>query len=415
MKRVRFFLYFIVGALIGILATQKLPSVQERIGWRWSEFVADVKYAIDPPAEVVFRPEQAAILPTPTKASTYLDEATLVAPSMTPMAAVALPKIPTATKLAGFQHEYQTWNNCGPATLSMALSFWKWYGNQKVIAAFTKPNPRDKNVMPAELVTFVKEQTKLRAITRVGGNVQVLKQFLASGFPVIVEKGFELPKEGWMGHYALVTAYDDSTNRFTFQDSYVGPDQTLSYKDLERNWRAFNFTYLVVYPVDSTKEIETILGPDLGERENYEGAADKASTDIDTQTGRDLFFSWFNRGTNLTRLQDYTDAARAFDQAFAVYATIPEKQRPWRTMWYQTGPYEAYIQTTRYQDVINLATKTLDAMSEPVLEESYYWRARARVALGDTDGAIKDLQISLEYHPGFELSLAQLAQLQRTP
>ena len=84
-------------------------------------------------------------------------------------------------------------------------------------------------------------------------------------------------------------------------------------------------------------------------------------------------------------------------------------------MWYQTGPYWAYYYTGRYGDVLKLSTTTLDAMSEPVLEESYYWRALAREASGDTKGAIEDLRSSLEYHPGFEPALTQLQQLGITP
>ena len=84
-------------------------------------------------------------------------------------------------------------------------------------------------------------------------------------------------------------------------------------------------------------------------------------------------------------------------------------------LWYQTGPYWAYYYSGRYTDVINLATTTLDAMSEPVLEESYYWRALTREALGEVTGASEDLQTSLEYHPGFEPSLSQLARLGVTP
>jgi tetratricopeptide (TPR) repeat protein len=80
-------------------------------------------------------------------------------------------------------------------------------------------------------------------------------------------------------------------------------------------------------------------------------------------------------------------------------------------MWYQTGPYFAYYFTGRYEDVINLATQTLDAMSEPILEESYYWRARALLALGDNEAAIKDLNQCLEVHEGFAPCLSELAKL----
>lgn len=185
--------------------------------------------------------------------------------------------------------------------------------------------------------------------------------------------------------------------------------------DLESYWRAFNFTYLVVYPPVRRKEVELILGPHSSEKYNSSYAAQKASDEIYVLTGRDQFFAWFNRGTNLVRLQDYAGAAAAYDQAFVLYPTIPEKERPWRVMWYQTGPYWAYYYTGRYQDVIKLSTTTLKAMSEPVLEESYYWRALAREALGDSKGAIKDLRSSLEIHPGFEPALTQLEQLTNIP
>ncbi len=61
-------------------------------------------------------------------------------------------------------------------------------------------------------------------------------------------------------------------------------------------------------------------------------------------------------------LQQYVDAATAYDQAFSIYDSIgkDDKQRPFRMMWYQTGPYFAYFYSGRYQDVINLANVTLN-------------------------------------------------------
>ncbi len=50
-------------------------------------------------------------------------------------------------------------------------------------------------------------------------------------------------------------------------------------------------------------------------------------------------------------------------------------------------------------------------MSEPVLEESYYWRGLAREAVGDVPGAIEDLRAALNMHPGFTPALEQLRRL----
>lgn len=401
---------------------RRLPSVQQRVAWRINDLAGRVKYAISPPEKVVFIPQEKAAVPSqsaPSRSPTLSSVPTSkVALTDTPFSAptqTATPN-PDRVSLTGFRHEYQTWNNCGPATLGIALSFWGWEGDQQPIAAFTKPSSRDKNVMPYELVAFVEEETEFDVVSRVGGDVDLLKRFLASGMPVIIEKGFEgTMLEGWMGHYVLVTGYSDAEERFTVQDSFYGPDQGMSYADLESYWRAFNFAFLVVYPTDRREAVERVLGPLVDEGYSYRSAAETASNEIYLLTGRDQFFAWFNRGTSLMRLQDYGGAAQAYDQAFLLYPSLPEKNRPWRMMWYQTGPYWAYYYTGRYQDVIDLATKTLDAMSQPALEESYYWRALARLALGDNKGAIKDLRSSLEYHPGFEPALTQLQQLKSIP
>ena len=291
----------------------------------------------------------------------------------------------------------------------MALSFWKWPGNQLDTAAYMKPNPRDKNVMPYEMEAFVEENTDLQAIVRVGGDLALIKQFIAAGFPVIVEKGFEGPNfDGWMGHYEVVNGYDDARGRFTVQDSYIMANLPIPYEDMEKNWRAFNNTYIVIYPPDREAEVLAILGPQADETTNYQSAAQKASDEIYSLTGRDQYFAWYNRGTNLVHLQDYAGAANAYDEAFNLYQTIPEKERPWRMLWYQTGPYFAYYYSGRTYDVLGLADTTLTTANEPAIEESWYWRAMAKAALGDIDGAIADYRTSLEWHPEFAPTLTQL-------
>jgi tetratricopeptide (TPR) repeat protein len=89
-----------------------------------------------------------------------------------------------------------------------------------------------------------------------------------------------------------------------------------------------------------------------------------------------------------------------------------DEMRPYRIVWYQTWPYWAYYYTGRYQDVINLADTTLnDTISEPVLEESFYWRGLAREAVGDLQGAVDDFRQSVNLNPNFGPGWDQLARL----
>src|SRR5439155_24999741 len=77
------------------------------------------------------------------------------APAATERALPPLPAPPASFKLDGFRHQWQTWNNCGPATITMALSHFGRLENQAQAATFLKPNQDDKNVSPDELVAYV--------------------------------------------------------------------------------------------------------------------------------------------------------------------------------------------------------------------------------------------------------------------
>lgn len=404
-----------------------LPPVYDRLSWRVEELVLFVKYQLNPPAQAVFIPQEAemdlpTIVVTPTSSPDLTPtspptESVVSLPTYTPVETPASTptSLPQKTILQGIVYEDQhgRWNYCAPANLSMALSFWGWEGNRDVVGPILKPDDKDKNVMPYEMADYVQEHTDLKVVSRVGGDLAVLKRFIANGFPVLVEKGTFLRDltgvVSWMGHYQVVTGFDDTQELFITQDSFVKADHPVSYADMIKGWRAFNYAYLVIFPPEKEEEVIALLGSEVDETTNYQNAALKASNEIYGLSGLDQYFAWFNRGSSLVNLQDYAGAAAAYDESFAIYPTIPESDRPWRMMWYQTGPYFAYFYSQRYYDVLYLADGTLNAMQgEQNLEESYYWRAMAKAALGETQGAIADFRTSLEYHPGFDPAIYQL-------
>jgi hypothetical protein len=421
------FVLVLVALCLASFIVYQIPPVNERLAWRVEQLQSSARYVLNPPQKEVFRPAgqvlpnladqlptatpQPSLQPTTTKSVT-LEAMQTPTPTSTPT--LTPTPLPAGAVLEGITHWYQGWNNCGPANLAMALSFWGWEGDQYVAADVLKPNKRDKNVMPYEMVDFVNEEAGLRALARVGGDLETLKAFVAAGFPVIVEKGFEgTGFEGWMGHYQVVHGYDDAAQTFFVQDSYKqnGPYVKVSYDDLLKAWRAFNFTYIVPYPPEHESEVLSILGPQVDANANFQHALQKAIDETTSLTGRDLYFARFNQGSSLVALHDYQNAATAYDAAFANYANLPQAERPYRMLWYQTGPYFAYFYTGRYQDVIDLANFAFTHESEKILEESFYWRGMAEVALGDTKAAIADFQKAIKAHPGFIPAVEQLRAL----
>lgn len=411
--RRRNLMFLFAGAILLCLFSilvYNLPPLHERLAWRVDNLRVMVRRFFNPPEEVVFIPQEqveiivnatlTAMAPAPT--STPLPALTDV-PSPTSLPSLTPTAIPDRILLRGIRHEYQQFNNCAPANLSMAMSYWGWTGNQYLTRAYLRPSFEidDKNVNPFEIVDYVEQFTEYDALWRVGGNLDLLKRLVAGGFPALIEKGLHPHNDAWLGHYQTVVGYDDAKRQFLVYDSYEGPPEAYgaAYDFVGQFWRHFNFTYVVVYPPERADEVHSILGAQSDPSFNYQYAAELALTEANGSTGREQFFAWFNRGTNLVYLGDYVAAAGAYDTAFALYAALPLEERPWRLLWYSDGPYAAYYHTGRYQDVIALAYTALVNVDKPVLEETYYWRGLAKEALGDRAGAVEDLARAFTLNP----------------
>jgi hypothetical protein len=410
-----------VGGLVGTL-----PPVRERLVYRFEQLKTRIRYTLYPPEKVVFVPmAQVATAVQETVAAftpTVLPSAT-ISPTPEPLVDTTTPTLtptplpPTfALKGVRYINQHGLWNYCAPANLAMELSYWGWTGTREDIGNYVKPFVEDKNVMPYELADFVTSKTNLLALIREGGTLDLLKRLVVAGYPVLIEKGTYITesttgKLSWMGHYNVVIGYSDVTQDLIVHDSYFKPDMRIKYETIVQEWRSFNNIFLVAYPPEKEQNLMAALGDYANESTSFNIAARIASDEIYKLVGNDQFFAWFNRGTSLKGLQDYAGAAAAYDEAFKVYPSLPEDKRPWRMMWYQTGPYFAYYFVGRYQDVITLATQTIDYVEKPYLEESFYWRGRARGAVGETQGDVDDQRTALKYHPGFQPSLDELTRL----
>ncbi|MCS6965113.1 C39 family peptidase [Thermoflexus sp.] len=303
--------------------------------------------------------------------------------------------------LYGVRHAFQTWNNCGPATLAMGLSFYGWRGTQREAAAVLKPNPEDKNVSPEEMAAFARS-LGLGARVRVNGDLELLKRLLRAGFPVLIETGFEPdPKQGWMGHYRLLIGYSERAGQFIVMDSYMGPNQGVPYPELDRYWRHFNRTYLVIYPPEAEGRLRELIGPVWDDdRRMWEETLARAQEEL-AANPQDAF-AWFNAGAALFYLGRAEDAATAFDQARAL-------RLPWRVLWYRFEPFEAYLAVGRYADVIALADANLRVT--PYVEEWYDYKGQALLALGDRERARALFERALQFNPNFQAARAHLAAL----
>ncbi len=308
--------------------------------------------------------------------------------------------IAAQVKLAGFAHEWQTWNNCGPATVSMNLSYYGQGDTQVEAARFLKPNQDDKNVNPDELVAYAR-WLGFEGMAGQGGNLDLLKHFLSNDLPVLVEAWAEPEDNGGMGHYLLLTGYDETANQFWAQDSLHGAGVTLPIAEFDGFWRVFNRTYVIIFPPDRAGLVYAILGSRGDQDRMHEGAL--LTTQAEANANPDDPLAWFNIGTSYARLGEPNLAAGAFDEARRLGL-------PYRMLWYQFDMFETYLIVGRYQELIDLATATLKATGG--LEELYYYRGLAYQALNQPQAAAQDFQAALAYNPSFEQAARALEDLE---
>jgi uncharacterized protein YvpB len=412
-------------SIVILIILYYIPPIHSRLSWRLESFRTQLRYLVKPPEEAVFQPtEQAQVNLAVTKMIQTL-QGTLTpqvpASTSTPKPGPTLKPTITTTPLPAtvmlenikYEHQHGRLNYCGPANFSMALTYWGWNGNRDVVGKTVKPTDQDKNVMPYELQDFILDNVPgMSAVVRYGGDIDTLKRLVAAGFPVVAEKGiYETDVNGkysWMGHYAFVTGYDDSQDLIIYQDTYQpagsepGHNRKIKTSTFIEGWRAFNYVFIVVYPNEKEGEVLALLGPLADDQWASQRALSVAQSEAQSLADIDRFFAWFNVGTSHVALFQYADAAIAYDYAFNLYADLDtnDSVRPYRMMWYQTGPYKAYYYTNRFADVINLADTTLnDTIAEPVLEESLYWRGMAYYMAGKTELAVNDYRAALSVHP----------------
>ncbi len=391
---------FGAGLLLLGLALYRVPPVKSRVDWRLFRVTTYLNGILHPlgavptalPTATDDGPRPAAT-PSPRPSPTVMAEAPTPTPTRPPLPARVLLPAPL------FEDEKKFPNNCGPATLTMALRMYGWNGDQFDISEIIKPRPDDRNVNPDELKWWVEHNAGwLRAEYRVNGDLTRLKELLAAGFAVIIEKTFTFDSPYWPGddlwaaHYVLVTGYDEGSRTFIVQDAYHGPNLNLSYERLEQEWEPFNHLYLLVFLHEEEASLRALLGSDWDPDTNRQNAL--RDTQAATRARPDDAFAWFNYGSNLVYFERYSEAVAAYSEARKIGL-------PQRMMRYQFGPFIADFHADQLDDLLAITQDTLDKAGYKWSEEAWLWKGYALFRKGDPAGARKAWETALSVHPRY--------------
>ncbi len=298
--------------------------------------------------------------------------------------------LPKSKTLVNDYHVFQTFNNCGPAALSMALSYYGIEKSQIELGNELRPyqNPQgiddDKSVTLEELSQKAEEHG-LISYHRPNGSVELIKNFIAEDIPVITRT--RSTEYDDIGHYRVVKGYNDETEEFLQDDSLQGHNLTYSYTHFVDLWRMFNYEYVVLVPKGKQDIAKRILADEIDPKLSWDKAVKSAKRDLELDP-TDIYAK-LNLSVALYHTGDLVGAVEAFEEV--------ESSLPLRALWYQIEPIQAYFELGYYERVFAL-TDTIINNHNPSFSELYLIRGNIYKLQGNLEAAKAEFELAYKYN-----------------
>lgn len=296
-------------------------------------------------------------------------------------------------------HVFQTFNNCGPAALSMALSHYGINVSQEKLGNKLRPYQNkigdndDKSVTLSELAEEAKNYD-LIPYHRPNGNIQIIKLFIAYDIPVIARTWTKSGED--IGHFRVIKGYDTQRNILIQDDSLQGKNLEYTENQFNELWSAFNYEYLVLVPENKNYLVSQILKKDFDENTAWQNAVNLSQSQLSTDPTNTN--ARFNLSVAYYHIGEYEKSASEFEKV--------EKLLPSRTLWYQIEPIYAYERLGNHSRVFEITDRILNNHNR-AFSELYLLRGNIYLGQKDVANAKKEFEKAVFYNKNFASKIPQ--------
>jgi Peptidase_C39 like family len=219
--------------------------------------------------------------------------------------------LPAKADVGPMRHLWQSLNNCGPASVVMALSTFGIEADQEEARlALRGPDVR-RGMGPGPVDPWVNQLYGLRSVSRMNGTIDLIKHFVANGFAPMVTQWMQDPSISRIAHWRTVRGYDDDLKVFYVNDPMLGANVPLSYEWFNANWQPFSYRWLVLYQPADASRVQQIVGPDWSETAMRDRFYARAKADALAQ---DTSSAWLAYGEAAYQDGWFADAVAAFER-----------------------------------------------------------------------------------------------------
>jgi len=213
------------------------------------------------------------------------------------------------------KHVWQSLNNCGPASVVMALSTFGIDVSQE----FARVPLRGTNILsgmgPQKVDGWVNQNFGLRSVWRNNGTNDLLRRLVANGFAPMVTQWMQDPSISRIAHWRVVRGYDDATSIFYVNDPMLGNMVPLSYQWFQNNWQSFSYRYMVIYDPKNEALLKAIIGDDWNDTHMRKNFYERTKADAFAQ---DTSAAWLAYGEAAYGYGLFGEAVSAFERGMAL-------------------------------------------------------------------------------------------------
>jgi hypothetical protein len=229
--------------------------------------------------------------------------------------AVDVKAAPARVVIPEMKHVWQSLNNCGPASVVMALSTFGVDVSQEEARIPLRGSNVLSGMGPQRVDGWVKENFGLRSVWRNNGSNEMLRRLVANGFAPMVTQWMQDPSISRIAHWRVVRGYDNARATFYVNDPMLGNGVPLGYQWFQDNWQPFSYRYMVIFDPKDEALLKAIVGDDWNDvnmRQNfYERAKDEARA-------QDTMAAWIAYGEAAYGYGMFAEAVEAFEHALGL-------------------------------------------------------------------------------------------------
>ena len=244
---------------------------------------------------------------------------TLTTPAVEPVAAVVPAPEPKAAPAAAafdeMKHVWQSLNNCGPASVVMALSTFGIDVSQESARVPLRGTNILSGMGPQKVDGWVNANFGLRSVWRNNGTNDLVRRLVANGFAPMVTQWMQDPSISRIAHWRVVRGYDDAVNTFYVNDPMLGNMVPLSYQWFQNNWQSFSYRYMVIYDPKDEALLKTIIGDDWNDAHMRKNFYERTKADAYAQ---ETSAAWLAYGEAAYGYGLFSEAVSAFERGMAL-------------------------------------------------------------------------------------------------